>query len=92
MKNNNNWPLPQVEKIVAASDEEYVQLLNKTARIPADSMNEYMARFSTCYEARSGIRVRFTSPEAFVADLKAAGRVSQDGSTYILYPPIAIVH
>ena len=79
---------PGPERIVAMSDAEYVDLLNETARIPADSAAEYMKRFSTIYESTSRVRVSFDSPEAFVADLKAAGRLLQQGTTYTLLPGI----
>ena len=88
MKINVMPVAPRPERIVADSDAEYVSLLNATARIPADTNREYMMRFSTCYESISGIRVRFTSPEEFVTDLKDAGRVIQKGSTYTLLPPL----
>ena len=88
MKTTDVMPAPRVERIVADSDAEYVHLLNSTARIPADSNREYMMRFSTCYESMSGIRVRFSSPADFVADMKDAGRLIQRGTTYVLLPPI----
>ena len=90
MKTTHRMPEPRVEKIVAESDAEYVHLLNSTARMPADDIHEYMARFSTCYEATSGVRVRFSSAEEFVADLISVGRLSQEGTTYTLFPPVIL--
>ena len=90
MKTTDRIPAPRHEKIVAASDEEYVALLNNTSRIPCDTDKDYMARFSTCYESMSGIRVRWDNAADFVTDLKEAGRLIQHGTTYTLLPSIMV--
>ena len=79
---------PRAERITAGNDAEYVRILNDTARAPAPTVESYMARFSTMYEAQSGIRVRWDSPEEFVTDLMSAGRITKRGDTYTLWPSL----
>lgn len=83
-----NYQRNKVSNIYAANDREYVRLLNRTARFPAKSIEAYMKRFSTAYEATSNVKIRCGNPADFVADLKAAGRLKQDGTTYTLFPAI----
>jgi len=74
----------KIEKITAQSDREWVEKLNRTAKMPADSPKAYMRRFVTMLALYTDAKVRSDSPEHFVEDLKSAGLVWTIGDVYYL--------
>ncbi len=76
----------ECEHTIALSPKEFVQQLNATARFPCENSYQYMRRFATMYEVSSENKVRYNTPEAFVADLQKHGQLELEGPVYTLYP------
>lgn len=65
-------------KITAATPSSFVTQLREGSRFDSEGTDaDFMGRFADRYKTYSGITIATHSPEAFVADLLAAGYIRE---------------